>query len=575
LALLLLASPFLISGLAKIADFAGATAEVRALTGVEPASVVALAVIATQLVGSVLLLLSGRWTRIGAAILAAFVVAATLLAHAWWTKEGADRVRDFNVFWEHVAIVGGLAAAALASGWDRRRGDGVRAPLMVAALMFWSADAEAACPSPPAFENLRYDEDHSYLRDPSCGRSSLDRLKHIELGTGYLSLGGEARIRGEFARRPDFGLRIREDQAVLSRTLMHADVHAIPGVRAFVQLGAYFATGREEGDGPIDEDRLDLAQAFLDISVAAGPGRATLRGGRQEAAFGSARLVSTRENPNVRRSFDGGRVFWEGGDTRVAAFYLRPVEPERGVFDNRSDSREELYGLYATGSLAPGLYTDIYYIGFGRANAAFAQGVAFEDRHSLGVRLFGARRGTDWDIEAVYQFGSFGPADISAWTVAADVGYTFSDIAWQPRLGLKTDIASGDQDPGDRRLGTFNALYPKLPYFTEAGLIAPANIIDLHPTLGLAPRADLTVAFGVNMLWRHRRGDAFYAPPLKPVAIAGGRYVATQGEVAAEWQVSRHVELKAWYVHAFAGEALKAAGGGNVSFAAASIAWKF
>lgn len=451
----------------------------------------------------------------------------------------------------------------------------VRVTLMIAGLALWSADAEAACPTPPAFESLRYGEDYSYLRDRVCRQSGLDRLKYVDIGTGYLSLGGEVRIRGEYVRRPDFGLGISEDQAGLSRTLIHADIRATSTIRAFVQLGAYFAAGREEGDGPLDEDHLDLAQAFVDISSNLGPGRATLRAGRQEVTFGSARLVSVRESPNARRSFDGGRVFWEAGGRRFEAFYLRPVELKRGVFDDRSDRGEELFGLYSTWTPAPGLNADVYYIGYGREHAAFAQGVAFEDRHSLGLRFFGKRGQADLDLEAVYQFGSFGVADISAWTVAADVGYTFAGAPWQPRLGLKADVASGDRDPGDRHLGTFNALYPRLPYFTEAGLVAPANVMDLHPTLSLAPRANFALTFGVNMLWRHRRGDAFYAPPLKPVAIDGDRYIATQGEVTAEWQLSRHVELKAWYVHAFAGHALEAAGGGDVKFAAASIAWKF
>jgi uncharacterized membrane protein YphA (DoxX/SURF4 family) len=113
---LALALPFLLSGLTKTFDFAGATAEVAALTGLEPAAVGAFAVIAVQLGGSVLLLLGGRATRLGAVLLIAFTAAATLIAHAWWTKLGIDRVRDFNAFWEHVAIIGGLALAAAAAG---------------------------------------------------------------------------------------------------------------------------------------------------------------------------------------------------------------------------------------------------------------------------------------------------------------------------------------------------------------------------------------------------------------------------------------------------------------------------
>lgn len=118
-----LAAPFMVSGLGKAFDFAGATAEVRALTGFEPAWIGAVAVIATQLLGATLLLAGGRWTRIGAILLSLFVAVATLVAHAWWTKVDADRFRDFNAFWEHVAIIGGLALAAVAADVRRPRPD--------------------------------------------------------------------------------------------------------------------------------------------------------------------------------------------------------------------------------------------------------------------------------------------------------------------------------------------------------------------------------------------------------------------------------------------------------------------
>jgi uncharacterized membrane protein YphA (DoxX/SURF4 family) len=110
----LLVSPFVISGVSKLLNFSGAQAEVVALSGLQPAALWAGLVIATQLGGSLLLVAGrGRWAWLGALLLAGFTALATLLGHAWWTKEGMDRVRDFNVFWEHVALAGGL----LLGGW--------------------------------------------------------------------------------------------------------------------------------------------------------------------------------------------------------------------------------------------------------------------------------------------------------------------------------------------------------------------------------------------------------------------------------------------------------------------------
>ena len=111
LARLALASPFLISGVVKLTDFAGAVNEVTGL-GLQPAALIAALVIGAQLGGSILFL-TRRACWFGAGILAVFTLLATLLAHPFWAFEGPDRGRQTATFFEHVAIMGGLALAAL------------------------------------------------------------------------------------------------------------------------------------------------------------------------------------------------------------------------------------------------------------------------------------------------------------------------------------------------------------------------------------------------------------------------------------------------------------------------------
>ncbi|WP_134500637.1 DoxX family protein [Microvirga pakistanensis] len=111
IARLALASPFLISGVVKLIDFASTTGEVAGL-GLQPAVLVAASVIVTQLGGSVLFL-TRRFCWLGAGILAVFTALATFLAHPFWMFEGLDRGRQTATFFEHVAIVGGLAVSAL------------------------------------------------------------------------------------------------------------------------------------------------------------------------------------------------------------------------------------------------------------------------------------------------------------------------------------------------------------------------------------------------------------------------------------------------------------------------------
>jgi uncharacterized membrane protein YphA (DoxX/SURF4 family) len=108
-----IASPFLISGFLKLADFGGATAEVAGL-GLQPAGYFAVAVIVAQLGGSVLFL-PRRFCWLGAGVLSVFTATATVLAHAFWLFPAAERGHQAATFFEHVAIVGGFAAAAMLS----------------------------------------------------------------------------------------------------------------------------------------------------------------------------------------------------------------------------------------------------------------------------------------------------------------------------------------------------------------------------------------------------------------------------------------------------------------------------
>ena len=118
-----LVSAFLVSGVTKAADFAGATAEVRALSGLEPTGLWAGLVIAVQLGGSALVIAGRRTMWIGAALLAGFTMLATIAAHAFWGRSGIAQIRDLTTFFEHLGLIAGLFLAVVLS---ERRPEGAR-----------------------------------------------------------------------------------------------------------------------------------------------------------------------------------------------------------------------------------------------------------------------------------------------------------------------------------------------------------------------------------------------------------------------------------------------------------------
>jgi hypothetical protein len=445
--------------------------------------------------------------------------------------------------------------------------------------------AEAVPASAPVgYKQLRYDEDYRFLQDPSRRQDPLDPLKYIELGPGgwYLTLGGEVRERYEYFHNSQWGAGPQDDGGyLLQRYMLHADVHASEHVRIFLQVKSAIESGRNGGPRPTDEDRLDAHQGFIDFENSWGDDLSlTGRVGRQELQYGTARIVSAREGPNVRQSFDAVKLIARTGAWRADAFLGRPVETDVGVFDDGWDPDRAFWGVYASGPLrfVGDASADLYYLGLERRGAQFDQGEAHELRHSLGLRLFGRPQPWDYNFEAIGQVGSFGGARIAAWTVASDTGYTLT-LPASPRLALKADIASGDRDPYEASLQTFNALFPRGAYFSETALIGPANFIDVHPAIELRPARGVLVYADWDFFWRQSTHDGLYGVAVNLVrsgTTTDARYIGSQIQAGIEWAFLRHFTLVAIYAHFFAGPFLSDTGPArDVDFVTVWTTFKF
>jgi Alginate export len=439
--------------------------------------------------------------------------------------------------------------------------------------------AQDSRPARPAYAPERYDEDWSFLRDRAKRTDLFDPIKWIPLDKDdslFLTLGGELRERFQDIRNQGFGLPspTRATNG-FHRIFLFGDIHLGPHFRTFVELVNGEVMGAIENPSPTEKDPLDLLQGFADVIMPVrSRGVFTLRVGRQEMTFGSGRFISFRDTPNMRREFDGVRTFWTNGKgERLDAILVRPVNPRLGVFNDIADSTQLFWGVYATSLVAAGkaLSLDAYYLGLDRKNATVAQGRARERRHTIGARVFGKRTGFDWDethefhrpgrtdndlafdwdVEGAFQLGSFGAADIRAWMISSNWGFTISESRFSPRLGLKADELSGDANLQDNRLGTFNPLYPSLQYYSQAGLFAPANLINLQPSVTV----DATKSMSVNVAWsslrRESKADAFYAPPLVPVlgTATGKRLIGQEASANVAWQATVHLIMSATYAH--------------------------
>jgi hypothetical protein len=439
--------------------------------------------------------------------------------------------------------------------------------------------------APPAYALNRADEDYRYLRDPSLRSDFWDAVKYIPLnesGNLYLSLGGEARERYEYFSNPNWGSGPPGSGYLMQRYFLHADLHIGEHLRLFTQLQSSLENGRTGGPRPTDKDELDLHQAFLDVKFDLGEDRSLLlRTGRQELFYGSQRIISVREGPNVRQSFDGLRAMFRAGNISVDAFATRPAETKRYVFDDGTDNSRGLWGVYSVMPLSvlPKGNVDLYYLGYHNRDAIFDQGRASETRHSVGARLWRTAKPIDYNFEFIYQWGKFGKGDIRAWTAASDTGYTFDSLTFHPRLGLKADVTSGDRDPHNPDLQSFNPLFPKGAYFSEDALIGPINHIDLNPSVDLHFTDGLILSVNWDFFWRQSIHDGLYNSGLS-IARSGknstARYIGSQPQTQLEWDIDRHITLIAIYAHFLAGPFLRETGPSkDVDYLTAWLTYKF
>jgi hypothetical protein len=438
--------------------------------------------------------------------------------------------------------------------------------LLMAAAASGAGDAIAV--RPDILFN-RWQEDWSVLADPALRTEPLDGLKYIPLSPDdpktYLSFGGGLRERFETNHAPSFGTNPANPVGsyVISRLEAHADLRVGP-VQAFVQLQSDFAPGKAV-KGPVDSDRLDLEQGFVALVQPLGSGTLKLRAGRQQFAFDLQRFVAARDGPNVRQSFDAIWSDYEIGPWRLIGYYSWPVvNRDEHPFDDASSSHNRFYGTRVEHHVLGNNELSAYWSRYTNDTASFLTVKGPERRDVWDVRFAGKRAAIDWDVEAMAQTGHVGGQQIRAWAFGSRAGYTVASLPLHPRIGLQVDGASGDRNPHDHRLETFNPLFPNGYYVTLAGYTGYVNFLNLKPSLTIQPAAALSVMGAAGAQWRMTRADAVYTQPTIPVprtAGTGALWSGAYGQLRMDWKVSHHLTAAMEAVHFAIGRTIRDAGG--------------
>lgn len=431
---------------------------------------------------------------------------------------------------------------------------------------------------------IRSEEDFSYLRNPARSDDLFDPLKFIRLddaGRVYVTFSGEERFVLKNQTKIGFTFVDPKHQTTLDfRHLYGVDVHVGEHVRAFASLNSGQEGGHNYGQpATVNRDDLVLQQAFVEVYGTAGSTLLGVRGGRQEVWLGSGLLISTREEANIHQSLDGLRGYFDDKNTRIDVFGFNNVIHRFGVLQDSDNAHQHFWGVYGTQEIPiPSLlgkqariFVDPFYIGTDSRLTSFDTFTGYDNRHTVGGRLWGQVGTADFDVQGAYQTGRTGPAHVSAYSFFSNTGYTF-DAPLQPRIGAGFNVGSGGHSTTTDK--SYNPLLTSFQNFTESGLIAPINLYEAVVGVSFSPTTRLRVLAYDSFYWRYSPTSGIFNQgyqPFRGTATAKGKAIGMQPALRAAYAVNQHITLSGSLAYFKVDTVFKNAGAKDNTYVAARI----
>jgi hypothetical protein len=431
---------------------------------------------------------------------------------------------------------------------------------------------------------LRYNDNFNFVKTDSI-KVGINKLKHIPLGKhSNISFGGELREQYQYFDNTNFGdipptASKQSIGQLWHRVMVHSNIELGKKTRLFVQANSTFRFFNPNPLTPeIDENQLSLHQAFIDYNFNK---HLMLRLGRQEVSYGNNRLLTFREGPNTRLSFEAVILKYHSEKRKIDLFAITPVISKPGVFDDQS-FKEYVLGVYATETIVPKkLMLDYYFLNFLSESRKYNFKTGKENRQSIGIRAFSQNPKLNYELETTYQFGKFGSETISAFGISTDVHYKLIEKI-KLEIGIVANYFTGDQNKSDKQLNTYNLIFSK-PSYGLAAPIGSSNIINLNPYLKFSPIKKLSVYTGVYFMERQSNQDGTYSPgmaQLRPLPnilfVSEQKQIGTQLALETTYSLNKNISFAIDGAYFLAGTYIRETGkGNNITYLAAKATFKF
>lgn len=354
-------------------------------------------------------------------------------------------------------------------------------------------------------------------------------------------IGGQARYRFEYRDDFNFNRETYEDDGFhLLRTRLNLELDLGEYAHLFAQAQdsqSFASRGEHESAG--FENQLDLHQLYTDVRFPHEDIPLKVRVGRQKLAYGDQRFVGDFEWSNVARVFDAVKlVFNPIGWFSLDAWFSQVVIPERSEADHPTH-KDNFWGLYGTIKPITDHAVDAFLFIRESRNADFTGEITTNHGNlevfTYGNRAVGKKAGFDYGFEWAIQGGERASEDIEALALHARIGYTVNDADWKPRLSFEYNHGSGDSNPTDGKVETFDNLFPT--NHLHYGYMDFFSLRNTHNfRLGFDMKPHMKLHFQTDFHW-------FYLDTASGALQNAGGAVLRAGKAGASTSVGKEIDL--------------------------------
>lgn len=312
-----------------------------------------------------------------------------------------------------------------------------------------------------------------------------------------------------------------------------------------------------------------------------------LKMGRQLIYYGDKRIFGPGQWGNTGRwMWDAAQFHYPFGHNFIDVFYGKTMIHDPDVISINHNHGFESLGFYSRFQL-PQKYMGVIIEPFSMTKDSDGNEFTGEDgstgdleAYYIGLRLAEQdNEGLDWDATYILERGDYADDNLKAYGYHLQLAYNFNSVWFKPRLGADYSYASGDHDPTDGDMETFDGAFgARDKMYGRMNLFHWKNLKDAQVHFIIKPQKNWQIITRWHQFWLAAKEDAWYLNPKAyrdPEGNSGDK-VGKELDIVGRWNLSEGNQLQFGFGYFWPDEfAKKQASDHEAAWAFVQWSWQF